>query len=102
MKNDLTHGEISPEAVEILARTPERRRRWLIPTAIAVAVVLALGAWLVYFWGNWKRVGELEPRGGLYFVRRVELAVPSFRQGDPRWRADLLGPTPATLGAEGC
>ena len=35
-------------------------------------------------------------------LNRVELPVPLFRQADPQWRADLLGPTPGTLGAEGC
>ena len=28
--------------------------------------------------------------------------MPQFRQGDERWRGDLLGPTANTLGAEGC
>lgn len=51
---------------------------------------------------SWARKGILEPRGGRYFFHRVEIAVPSFRQGDERWRADLLGPTDGTLGAEGC
>ena len=50
----------------------------------------------------WARKGKIEPHGGRYFFTRVELAVPSFRQGDERWRNDLLGPTPNTLGAEGC
>ena len=50
----------------------------------------------------WARKGKIEPSGGRYFFTRVELAVPSFRQGDERWRGDLLGPTENTLGAEGC
>ena len=50
----------------------------------------------------WARKGKLEPHGGRYFFHRIELAVPSFRQGDERWRGDLLGPTENTLGAEGC
>ena len=50
----------------------------------------------------WAQKGKIEPHGGRYFFTRVELAVPSFRQGDERWRGDLLGPTPNTLGAEGC
>lgn len=48
----------------------------------------------------WKR--KLRTRGGIYFFRRVALAVPSFRQGDPRWHNDLLGATQGTLGAQGC
>jgi hypothetical protein len=51
---------------------------------------------------GWARKGKIEPSGGHYFFHRVELAVPSFRQGDDRWRADPLGPTRHTLGAEGC
>ena len=50
----------------------------------------------------WARKGKIEPHGGRYFFTRVELPVPSFRQGDERWRGDLLGPTENTLGAEGC
>jgi len=50
----------------------------------------------------WARKGKIEPSGGRYFFHRVELAVPSFRQGDERWRSDPLGPTRNTLGAEGC
>ena len=51
---------------------------------------------------SWGRREILEPSGGRYFFHRVEIPVPSFRQGDERWRGDLLGPTPGTLGAEGC
>ncbi len=50
----------------------------------------------------WARKGKIEPSGGRYFFTRVELDVPAFRQGDERWRGDLLGPTENTLGAEGC
>ena len=53
-------------------------------------------------WEGWTTQGKLAPSGGRYFFRRLELPVPSFRQGDERWRADLLGPTENTLGAEGC
>ena len=50
----------------------------------------------------WERNGALVPHGGRYFFHRIERAVPSFRQGDDRWRGELLGPTENTLGAEGC
>jgi hypothetical protein len=53
-------------------------------------------------WEGWTTKGKLEPSGGRYFFRRLELPVPSFRQADERWRGDLLGPTPNTMGAEGC
>lgn len=53
-------------------------------------------------WEAWNTKGKLPPAGGRYFFRRVELPVPLFRQNDPRWGRDRLGPTEATLGAEGC
>ena len=55
-----------------------------------------------YVWQNWNRKQQIEASGGCYFFRRVEIPVPQFRQGDERWRGDLLGPTANTLGAEGC
>lgn len=53
-------------------------------------------------WERWTTKAPLAPAGGRYFFRRVEIAVPLFRQNDPRWGRDFLGPTEATLGAEGC
>ncbi len=53
-------------------------------------------------WERWNTRGPLEASGGRYFFKRVELDVPLFRQADDRWRADSLGPTTNTLGAEGC
>ncbi len=55
-----------------------------------------------YVWENWNRKQEIKPSGGCYFFRRVEIPVPQYRQGDERWQSDLLGPTPVTIGAEGC
>ncbi|HEY3602177.1 MAG TPA: hypothetical protein VGK72_09495, partial [Chthoniobacterales bacterium] len=65
-------------------------------------VASVAGAALVYFDWYWKR--PLAPRGGRYFFHRMELAVPSFRQGDERWRDDPLGGVPenGTLGSDGC
>ena len=40
--------------------------------------------------------------GGLCFLRSVELAVPAFSQGDPRWKNDRLASTPDSLYAVGC
>ncbi len=56
----------------------------------------------VYMDWTWKR--QLAPRGGRYFFHRVELAVPSFRQWDEKWRDDPLGGVEenGTLGGEGC
>ena len=68
---------------------------------ILIAVVL-LGAAGVYVDWIWKR--PLSPRGGRYFFNRLELAVPSFRQGDEKWREDPLGGVEenGTLGSAGC
>ena len=55
-----------------------------------------------YVWENWNRKQKIEASGGCYFFRRVELPVPQFRQGDERWRSDLIGSTTDTLGGAGC
>ncbi len=61
------------------------------------AIIHAAGVW-----ERWNTKAPLDPSGGRYFFSRVELDVPLFRQADERWRADPLGPTTNTLGAEGC
>ncbi len=73
-------------------------KRLLLILTLVVAVV-AVG---IYVDWNWKR--PLSPRGGRYFFHRVELPVPSFRQGDERWRDDPLGGVTenGTLGSDGC
>lgn len=55
-------------------------------------------------WGmeGWLRKDMVAPSGGLYFPGELVLDVPQFFQGDPRWGKNPLGPTPATLEAEGC
>src|SRR5438132_7681744 len=75
-------------------------RRWWAFVVVVVVVLLAAVA-LQIDW-NWKR--KLSPRGGRPFLHRVELAVPSFQQGDGKWRDDPLGGIPenGTLGGEGC
>src|SRR4051812_11898323 len=102
---DIHAGGISEEAAEIL-RDRERlrgRRNWkLIAAAVALVLVLALSAAGMKFFHDWSHVGVIHPTGGLYFVKRVALPVPIFRQGDPQWRQDQLGPTPATIASEGC
>jgi hypothetical protein len=69
---------------------------------LILALVLIAGATGIYIDWHWKR--PLSPRGGRYFFHRVELPVPSFSQGDARWRDDALGGVPAngTLGEAGC
>ena len=98
-------GGISPEGMEILAaekRDAATRRRWLIASLVAVGLLLGGAVEAAVFYHHWTQTGVIPPRGGLYFVKKVELPVPIFRQGDPQWRSDLLGPTPATIAAEGC
>ena len=75
-------------------------KRWW-PVIVFVAVLLVAAVALQIDW-NWKR--KLSPRGGRYFFHRLELAVPSFRQGDDKWRDDPLGGIEAngTVGGEGC
>jgi Peptidase C39 family len=80
---------------------PRRRRLWIAAACVS-ALLIAAGAYLTSFWMAWNTLAPLEPRGGFYFPQRLELAVPSFRQNDPRWGKDPLGPTDGTLGGEGC
>ena len=56
---------------------------------IIFLLVLPVAALAVHIDWTWKR--KLSPRGGRYFFHRVELAVPSFRQSDEKWRDDPLG-----------
>ena len=69
---------------------------------LILVLALLAGAAGIYIDWHWKR--SLSPRGGRYFFHRVELPVPSFRQGDEKWRDDPLGGLPAngTLGDAGC
>jgi hypothetical protein len=69
---------------------------------IIVLLVLLVGVLGIYIDWTWKR--KLSPCGGRYFLHRVELAVPLFRQGDERWSDDPLGGIPdnGTLGGQGC
>jgi hypothetical protein len=75
-------------------------KRWW-PLVVSVLLLIAAAVALQIDW-NWKR--KLSPRGGRPFFHRVELAVPSFRQGDDKWRDDALGGIVenGTLGGEGC
>ena len=77
------------------------KRRWSLVLG-GVLLLLLIGVAGIYIDWTWKR--KIPPRGGRYFFHRVELAVPSFRQGDERWRDDPLGGVVdnGTLGGEGC
>jgi hypothetical protein len=73
-----------------------RRYLW-----IAALLLLLVAGCAALVWGLTAR-RVIASSGGIYFVRSVSLAVPPFRQGDPRWHADPLGNTPDSLGAVGC
>jgi hypothetical protein len=82
-------------------RRPRRRLR-IIGFSILAALVLAATGMGFRWWNDWSHLGKIEPSGGLYFPRRYELPVPSFRQADPIWRYDPLGASDETLGSAGC
>lgn len=67
---------------------------------LAVLAFLAAGAWCALGWSAKSK--SLAPSGGLWFPVAVLNDVPHFAQDDPRWTNDKLGPTPGTLGQEGC
>ncbi len=91
-----------PSDPQIAPLPRSRKRFWWIVITCAVLALGGLTIYLYTFWSAWHHLGALEPSGGLYFPKRVELSVPSFRQNDPRWGKDPLGPTESTVGAEGC
>ena len=68
--------------------------------ALAAILLLAAGGAGAWYWLEPRT--PIAPSGGLYFLGEKVIDVPQFFQGDPRWAAEPLGPTPATLGAEGC
>lgn len=76
-------------------------RRLLFVLLALLVAVLGIAALL---WGSaWMtKSSPLPASGGLWFPWTVLNDVPSFAQGDERWAEDKLGPTPGTLGAEGC
>jgi Peptidase_C39 like family len=83
-----------------MTRTPSPlRQAALLLLLYGTLALLILGS---RHYHGWAHRGIIAPSGGRYFFQRVEIPVPTFRQGDERWRHDLLGPTPGTLGAEGC
>jgi hypothetical protein len=82
-----------------------RRAIWITVTIL----VLTMVASIAYRWvqwrkweQEWKRLGPIEPYGGVFFPARVELPVPHFLQGDARWRNEPLANGPTTLAQEGC
>lgn len=70
-------------------------RRWLWSFFLCLLVILLIVAWF------WKR--PISGVGGLPVFGRIEIPVPLFSQGDPRWAEEKLGISPNdTLGSAGC
>lgn len=87
---------------------PHPRPRRVIWITVTILVLTMVGS-IVYRYfqwkkweTEWKKVGPIDPSGGLFFPSRVELPVPLFRQADDRWGDDALANGPTTLGQEGC
>ncbi len=97
----ITHTFPMSAILDLPQPSKNSRHIWRL-SALLLCAVLAAGLFAVKWWSDWNHLGPIEPSGGQYFFRRVELSVPSFRQNDPRWGGDLLGPTDGTIGAEGC
>src|SRR5438046_1844626 len=75
------------------------KRYWPLLLSLALVVVAMTGVALDW---TWKR--PIAASGGRYFFHPVELAVPSFYQGDERWSDDPLGGVEenGTVGGQGC
>ena len=71
--------------------------RLLLRGILILTLLAATGWWAIW---AWPRV--IPSSGGIYFPGSIELAVPAFVQGDPRWKNDHLGTTPDSLHAVGC
>lgn len=85
-----------------LARIQPRRKWQVIALALVSLVLLTAAIYAAKWWRDWNYLGKIEPSGGCYFFRTVQLAVPSFRQADPQWRYDPLGSSEESLGSAGC
>lgn len=92
----MSHAEKLPAPV---ARRRSLRRRTAVVAGL-VALTFA-AAWAAMEW-RWRQPGPIDSSGGRYFFRRVEIAGPAFRQSDPRWAHDMMGPGPDTLAQAGC
>jgi hypothetical protein len=70
-------------------------RCWSWGVALILAVVLLMTAWF------WKR--PISGVGGLPVLGRIEIPIPSFFQGDPRWALEILGWSEKdTMASAGC
>lgn len=74
----------------------------IIARVIIASVLLAFTILCIVLLGLWCWKRQIAGSGGLPIPGEIVIAVPHYRQADPRWKADALGKTPGTLGGEGC
>jgi hypothetical protein len=82
-----------------------RRTLWITLAVIMLTMIVSIAykwnQWLKWE-AEWKRLGVIEPSGGMFFNTRVEIPVPLFRQSDERWAEEKLANGETTLAQEGC
>jgi hypothetical protein len=94
-----TDAKAEGAAYEQLFPKVTRRHRWMW---MAVGLALLCGTLVAGVAWDLTARRPIASSGGLYFFQAVELPVPGFRQGDPRWKVDPLGNTTDTIGSAGC
>ena len=93
---------VYPDSVaDRLRRDPSQNANPRKVGLLALIAILGI-AGVAVLWYYHGAARKIPSAGGLYFFSRLELPVHRFAQIDPRWSDDPLGPTQATMGAEGC
>jgi hypothetical protein len=93
---------VYPDSVaDRLRRGPSQNANPRKVRLLALIAILGIAA-VAVLWYYYGAARKIPAAGGLYFFSRLELPVHRFAQDDPRWSDDPLGPTQATMGAEGC
>jgi Peptidase_C39 like family len=76
-------------------RTLRRTGIYALAGILGLLIILSAG----YYYAGIRKIPSA---GGLYFFSKLVLPVERFAQNDPKWADDELGPTPSTMGQEGC